>query len=210
MGGQKGWLEERKDEEEGAAGRRDGWRERSGGRMDGGWCCPERHGAAVLSYLAVVTAVTRRLGCPPCPWLPFPLTDQFLQHDTAWGTEEGDTTRGTVQGRVPNCGVEGAQCWAVGSILGRARSCSPSAMISLLPQPFLLPLSPWHPAGQGQAAGKAGKEGWSKQASRLVLLWGSAACKAAQLPGELPKVLVLLLCAFQYGNMYPSPAPLPG
>lgn len=131
MEGGEGWMEERKDGGKGAAVRRDGWRERTGGRRDGGWCCPERHGAAVLSYLAVVMAVTRRPGCPPCPWLPFPLTDQFLQHETGWGTEERDTTRGIVQGRVPSCGVEGAQCWAVGSILRRERSCSPSAVTSL-------------------------------------------------------------------------------
>lgn len=40
--------------------------------------------------------------------------------------------------------------------------CCDIPLTSPLPQPFLLPLSPWPPAGQGQAAGKAGKEGWSK------------------------------------------------
>lgn len=40
-------------------------------------------------------------------------------------------------------------------------------------------------------------------ASCLVLLWGNAVREAAHLLGELPEVLVLLLCAFQHGNMYP-------
>lgn len=200
------------------AGEEEGWREAgmAGGQerwMEG--CSPAAAAAAARRAAEPLCPAVTRLR--PADRAARPVLHRLLPALTSSPSMKRDgqrwetPTRGIVLGRVPESPTTLGWVGGRGPVLGCGQHpgegrllqplCRDIPPTSPLAPPFCSPLAPCTQQDRDI-------QQWNSGAcSSLARLWGAATQGAAQLLGELPEVLVLLLCAFQHGYMYPtSPA----